>query len=247
MSATIARQGGWVQLEQSDMRLALNMAKMAKEWFSCAAIEETQQVITKPRTEVWEEKKRGVVFPGHNKVKAAIERHPAMVYKHHTDGCLPCQNGTTKNPPTCWRCKGTSATPPEPVSPLPGMSPPPPGDTDGNEIYQLECMPSRCVYIHSLHSIAQCFNHNAYGIDRKHDKDFIPDLLSTLSAAWKYRWHWFWRPQQPVEQIWEWRQELFERNGTLQYYYYLQLADTLKYILKDVIICMIKEQCSDQW
>jgi hypothetical protein len=29
MSATMARQGGRVQLEQSDMRMALNMAKMA--------------------------------------------------------------------------------------------------------------------------------------------------------------------------------------------------------------------------
>jgi len=38
MSATMARQGGRVQLEQSDMRLALNMAKMAKGRFSCAAI-----------------------------------------------------------------------------------------------------------------------------------------------------------------------------------------------------------------
>jgi len=39
MSATMARQGGRVQLEQSDMSQALNMAKMAKEGFSCAAIE----------------------------------------------------------------------------------------------------------------------------------------------------------------------------------------------------------------
>jgi len=30
MSATMARQGGQVQQEQSDMRLALNMDKMAK-------------------------------------------------------------------------------------------------------------------------------------------------------------------------------------------------------------------------
>jgi hypothetical protein len=37
----MARQGGRVQLEQSDMRLELNMAKMAKEVFSRAAIEET--------------------------------------------------------------------------------------------------------------------------------------------------------------------------------------------------------------
>jgi len=40
MTATMAREGGWVQLEQSDMSLALNMAKMAKGGFSHAAIEE---------------------------------------------------------------------------------------------------------------------------------------------------------------------------------------------------------------
>jgi hypothetical protein len=65
MSSTMARQGGWVQLEQSDMRLALNMAKMAEEGFSRATIEEMKYLIKKPRTEVREEKKRGVEFPGH--------------------------------------------------------------------------------------------------------------------------------------------------------------------------------------
>jgi len=29
-------------------------------------------------------------------------------------------------------------------------------------------------------------------------------------------------------------------------YYYLQLADTVKYISKDIFICIIKEQCCDQ-
>jgi len=29
-------------------------------------------------------------------------------------------------------------------------------------------------------------------------------------------------------------------------YYDLQLADTVKYILRDIFICIIKEQCSDQ-
>jgi len=29
-------------------------------------------------------------------------------------------------------------------------------------------------------------------------------------------------------------------------YYYLQLADTVKYILKDIFLCIIKEQCSDE-
>jgi len=56
MSATMARQGGRVQLEQPDMRLALNMVKMVKGGFSRAAIEEIQQLIKKPPTEVLEEK-----------------------------------------------------------------------------------------------------------------------------------------------------------------------------------------------
>jgi hypothetical protein len=29
-------------------------------------------------------------------------------------------------------------------------------------------------------------------------------------------------------------------------YYYPELADTVKYILKNIFICIIKEQCSDQ-
>jgi len=45
MSATMARQGDRVQLEQSDMSLTLDMAKMAKEGFSRAAIDEMQQLI----------------------------------------------------------------------------------------------------------------------------------------------------------------------------------------------------------
>jgi hypothetical protein len=53
----MARQGGRVQLEQSDMRLALNMAKMAKGGFSHAAIKETQQLVKKPCAEVQEVKK----------------------------------------------------------------------------------------------------------------------------------------------------------------------------------------------
>jgi len=29
-------------------------------------------------------------------------------------------------------------------------------------------------------------------------------------------------------------------------YYYLKLAETVKYTLKNIFICIIKEQCSDQ-
>jgi hypothetical protein len=162
MSATMARQGGRVQLEQSDMRLALIMPKMAKSGFSCTAIKETQQLIEKHRAQVREEKKRGVEFRGHQKVKAAMERHPAMVYKNHTAGCLPCQHGTAKNVQACWRRKGTAAPPPEPAAPPPGMPPAPPGDAEGTESYEIEGMPSRCVYMHSPLPNTQFFNHNAF-------------------------------------------------------------------------------------
>jgi len=119
----MGRQGGWVQLEQSDMGLALNMAKMAKGGFSHSTIEKTQKLIMTPCAEVREDMLRGVLFPGHNKVKAATERHSAMVRENQTDGCLPCQNGTAKNPQTRWRHKGTGAPPPQQAPYRPGTPP----------------------------------------------------------------------------------------------------------------------------
>jgi hypothetical protein len=52
MSGSMARHGGQVWLEQSDMHHALNMAKMAKEGYLRAAIEGTQQLVQKPRAEL---------------------------------------------------------------------------------------------------------------------------------------------------------------------------------------------------
>jgi len=53
MSATMGRHGGRVQLKQSDMCLALKIAKMTKEGCSRATIEETKYLIkkTSPRSE----------------------------------------------------------------------------------------------------------------------------------------------------------------------------------------------------
>jgi hypothetical protein len=130
---------------------------------------------------------RGAEFPGHQMVKAAMERHPAMIYKNHTAGCLPCHNGTAKNLVTRWRGKETAAPPPEHAAPPPDTPPAPPGNTKGNESYEIEDMPTRFVYMHSPLPNTQFFNHNAFAKETKCDKDFIPDLLSTLSAAWKYR------------------------------------------------------------
>jgi len=52
MSANMARAGGRVQLEQSDMRLALNMTKMANGWLSHTTREETQHLIKNPHATV---------------------------------------------------------------------------------------------------------------------------------------------------------------------------------------------------
>jgi hypothetical protein len=51
----MARHGARVQLAQSDMRLGLNMANMAKVSFLRAAIEDTTYLMKKPIAEIPEE------------------------------------------------------------------------------------------------------------------------------------------------------------------------------------------------
>ena len=74
-SATMGRHRGQVQHQQSDLRLALKMMKMAKQGFWGTATEVSQHLIKTPHSEVRKEKKCGVLFPGPITVKAAIERH----------------------------------------------------------------------------------------------------------------------------------------------------------------------------
>jgi len=68
MSATMAREGGRVQLELSDVRLALNIDKMAQHDCSRATTKETKYLNKKPLGEVREENKWGVEFRGHKRV-----------------------------------------------------------------------------------------------------------------------------------------------------------------------------------
>jgi hypothetical protein len=179
----MARQGGRVQLEQSDMRLALNMAKMAKKGFLRATIEETKYLIKKPCAEVQEQKKRGVEFAGHNKVKAAIQRHPAMLRQNQTSGCLPCQNGTAKNPLTHWRHKETGAPPParrieripERTPSRPGTPPAPTGNTSRAQLAEIVNLPAGYMYSHTACPSAEFFEDDK---NTEHDTDFDPDRLT---------------------------------------------------------------------
>jgi hypothetical protein len=179
----MARQGGRVQLEQSNMRLALNMTKIAKEGFSRAAIEETKYLIENPHGEVREEIKQGVEFPGCESVKPAIRRHPAMLRPNHMAGCLPCQNGTAKNPQTHWRPKATGTPPPdrfherppELTPPLPSTPPTPTSNTSGAQCSEIVILPVGYGYLHIAFLFAQFFDVDE---NTQHDTDFDPDMLT---------------------------------------------------------------------
>ena len=168
------------------MLLALNMAKMAKEGFLWATLEEVQYLMKKPRAEVREEKKQGVELPGHNMVKTAIERHPAMLHQNHTAGCIPCQNGTAKNPPTHCRRKAIGAPrsdprrqpTPEPTPPLPETHPTPTGNNSGAEGSYIVHLPAGYMYSHTSPPCAGFFTPDASAQDSQHDTDFDPDMLT---------------------------------------------------------------------
>jgi len=182
MSATIARQQGRVQLEQSDLRLALNMAKLTNEGFSRTRIDEMKYLIKKPRAEVREEGMRGLKSPGHKEVKAAMERHPAMLHQHHTSRCLPCQNCTAKNLQTGWRRKGTGAPPPalrrQLMTSLPGTPPAPTGNNSGAQSSQMVNLLAGYAYSHTSCTCAEFSNLDASAQDSQHNTDFDPDTLT---------------------------------------------------------------------
>jgi hypothetical protein len=179
----MARQGGRVQLELSDMRLVLNIAKMAKEGFSHAAIEERKYLMMNPHAEVREKTKRGVEFPGHKKVKAAIQREPAMLCQNQTSGCLPFQYDTAKYLRIFWRRNGTGAPPPirrreptpEPSPPLPGTPPATTGNTCKVQPSEIVNLPAGYSYFHRALPSGEFFGDDE---DAEHDTNFDPDMLT---------------------------------------------------------------------
>jgi hypothetical protein len=183
MSATMASQGGWVQLEQSDMRLALNLAKMAKEGISRATIEEKKYLIKIPRAKVRAVKKWGVEFPGHKKVIAARQRQPAMLCHNQMSGYNYCQNGKAQNPQTRWTRKGTDAPPPtrcrqqipEPTPPLPGSPPAPTCNTSGAEPAEVFNLLGGYKYSCTARPSGQYLDIRK---DTEHDTDFDPYMLT---------------------------------------------------------------------
>jgi len=181
----MSRQGGCVQLKQSDMHLALNMAKMAKRGFSRTKIEETEYLLNKPHAQVREEKKRGVKFPGHKMVKGAIEWYLAMLRQNHTPGYLPCPNGTAKNQQICWICNGIGALPhnrhrqqtPEPTPPLPRTPPASNNNTSGAQPLDIIKLSAGPAYSDTSLPCDGSFTIDTSAQDSEHDADFDPDML----------------------------------------------------------------------
>jgi hypothetical protein len=183
MSATMARQGGRVELEQSDMRLSLNMAKMAKEGFSHTIMEEIKYLIKTPHAEIREEKKWDVEFPGHIQLKAGKHIHPAMPVQNQTSGGLPCQNGTAMNPHTPCTRKQPGAPPPdrrrertpEATPLLPRMPLAPTGNTSRDQPSQIVNLPAGYRYSHTAPLFAEFFDGDD---DTQHNAAFDPHMLT---------------------------------------------------------------------
>jgi len=186
MSATMARQGGRAQLEQSNTHLALIMAKMAKWGFSRTAMEQMNYLINKLCAHIREVHMLGVKIPGHRKVNAGIERPLPMLHQNHMDACLPCQDSTAMNPQECWMRKSQATPPPdwhrqltpESTPPLPRTPPAPPGDNERVQSSQINNVPPRYVYSHAPPPRTQFCNLDAYAWDSRHNDDFNPDMLT---------------------------------------------------------------------
>jgi hypothetical protein len=162
----MGRQGGRVQLKQSTLRLALNLAKMATEGLSLAATEEKKYVIEKSRGVVQAEKKWGVEFAGNKKVKASIPAHPAIIHQNQMSGCFPCQNGNAQNPQTHWRGTATGAPPPnqrseqtlEPTQSPPSLPLSPTGYISGDTSRDMVSVLAGLMYSSAALPCEDCFN-----------------------------------------------------------------------------------------
>jgi hypothetical protein len=183
------------------MLLALNMAKMATRGSSCTTIAETQYLIKKPRTVVREQKRQGVEFSGHNKMKAAMERHPALLHQNDSAGCLPWQNGTAKHPQTRWGRTGTDVSPPnrhreptpEPTRMLPRTPPAPTGIISGAQSSEISNLLRGYTYSHTSPPCTESVFVDASVQVNQNDTDFDPDMLTdqrtatsqyTISCVW---------------------------------------------------------------
>jgi len=137
---------------------------------------------------------------------------------------------------------------------LPGMPRAPPSDTHAAQHSQLDNVPPGYVYSHAPLPCAKLFNLDAYAKDINYNKDYISDSLSDERTS--TGWYTICcaviqltsnvQKRAPCEVNMQVVISIDREEWDFWVYDYLQLADTLKYILQDIFICILKEQCSDK-
>jgi len=98
-------------------------------------------------------------------------------------GCLPCENGTAKNPHTHWRRKGTGVPPPasrrvrtpQPTIPLTCAPPASTRNNSGAQPSDIVNLPAGYTYSHTAIPFAEFFEDDE---DTEHDTNFDSDILT---------------------------------------------------------------------
>jgi hypothetical protein len=147
-------------------------------------------------------------------MKAAMERHPAMICQIYTDSCLTCHCGTVWNPQSFWRSKGTCASSafrhrqltPDATRSSPRILPAIPGLIQGIERLQPDNVPGWNLDSHvplpitdlaiMMHYLGIAYTmkiliQNCWLMKGHH----LVSKLSAVSECWE---HTFWRRQQPI-------------------------------------------------
>jgi len=145
-----------------------------------------QQLITKPHAKVQDKMMWGVVHPKHNKVKAAMARHPRMVCENYIDSGLPWENSTATIPQTHLGCRGNGAPSSRRVPTQSGTQPAAPDVTARTQCSEKDGVPPAYVYkCMPLHSV-RFMNFDLSANNRMHDNDFMPDLLTDDGVSTGY-------------------------------------------------------------
>jgi hypothetical protein len=112
-----------------------------------------------------------------------------MLCQNQMPGCLPCLNGTAKNPLTRWTRKETGAPPPnrrrqqnpeptpEPTPPLPGTPLASTGNTSSDHHLDIINFPASYTYLHRSLPCAETLTLDASDQEREQVTDFDPDML----------------------------------------------------------------------
>ena len=161
-----------------------------------------------------------------------------------------------------WRWKGSCADSldrdrhptPELMPALPRTPPTLTSYSSRAQRFQIDNLPARYVYSHTFVPCTEFFTLDASTQDSQQETDCDSDMLTDegSSTVWYTIRHVVLQLTSILKtrtSYWVNLEAMMSLDRTARDfgdYYYLQLVDTVKYILRDILICIIKAQCSDQ-